>query len=78
MIDRRSLLVTGLAATALAPLPAWADPSQGWADVREFGATGDGTTIDTAAIDKQVSATLDKFYALSDPNRGLAQGAAGS
>src|SRR5580658_2721941 len=32
---------------------------------------------DTAAIDKQVSATLDRFYALSDNNRGLAQGAAG-
>src|SRR5580704_7785778 len=32
---------------------------------------------DTAAIDKQVAATLDRFYALSDKNRDLAQGAAG-
>ncbi|HTC16890.1 MAG TPA: lipid-binding SYLF domain-containing protein [Steroidobacteraceae bacterium] len=32
---------------------------------------------DTAAIDKEVSATLDRFYALSDNNRSLAQSAAG-
>jgi lipid-binding SYLF domain-containing protein len=32
---------------------------------------------DTAAIDKAVSATLDRFYALSDNNRSLAQSAAG-
>jgi len=32
--------------------------------------------LDTAALDKQVSATLDKFYALSDKNKSLAQNAA--
>jgi lipid-binding SYLF domain-containing protein len=32
---------------------------------------------DTAAIDKQVAGTLDRFYALSEKNRDLAQGAAG-
>jgi lipid-binding SYLF domain-containing protein len=31
---------------------------------------------DTAAIDKQVAATLDRFYTLSDPNKYLAQNAA--
>jgi lipid-binding SYLF domain-containing protein len=32
--------------------------------------------VDTAAIDKQVSATLDHFYALSDRNKYLADNAA--
>ena len=32
--------------------------------------------VDTAAIDTQVSATLEKFYALSDGNKALAQNAA--
>jgi len=32
--------------------------------------------VDTAAIDKQVSATLDRFYALSDKNKSLANKAA--
>ena len=32
--------------------------------------------VDTAAIDQQVSATLDKFYALSKDNKSLAQKAA--
>ena len=38
-----------------------------------------GTTAlaaDTAAIDSQVSATLDRFYALSPNNKGLVQKAA--
>ena len=32
--------------------------------------------LDTAALDSQVSATLDRFYALSDNNKYLAQNAA--
>jgi lipid-binding SYLF domain-containing protein len=32
--------------------------------------------VDTAAIDKQVAATLERFYTLSDPNKYLAQNAA--
>jgi lipid-binding SYLF domain-containing protein len=32
--------------------------------------------LDTAALDTQVSATLDKFYALSDQHKGLADKAA--
>jgi lipid-binding SYLF domain-containing protein len=32
--------------------------------------------VDTAALDTQVSATLDKFYALSSGNKALAQNAA--
>lgn len=60
MIDRRSLMLTGLAATALAPLPAWADPTLGWVDVREFGATGDGSTIDTPAIDKAIAHAAER------------------
>jgi len=33
--------------------------------------------LDTAALDKQVSATLDRFYALSDQHKYLADNAAG-
>ena len=33
--------------------------------------------LDTAALDKEVSATLDHFYTLNDENKGLANGAAG-
>ena len=33
--------------------------------------------VDTAAIDTQVAATLKQFYALSDKNKSLADGAAG-
>jgi lipid-binding SYLF domain-containing protein len=33
--------------------------------------------LDTAALDKQVSATLDRFYAMNDQNKGLVSGAAG-
>ena len=54
MIDRRSLMLSSLAATALAPLPAWADPTQGWVDVRQFGARGDGSAIDTPAINRAI------------------------
>ena len=32
--------------------------------------------VDTAALDKQVSATLDRFYALQPQNKGLVEGAA--
>jgi lipid-binding SYLF domain-containing protein len=41
------------------------------------GLIGTALAADTAAIDKQVSATLDQYYALSSNHRGLAQGAAG-
>ena len=60
MIDRRALILTGLAATALAPLPAWADPSHGWVDVREFGARGDGVTIDTPAINRAIGHAAER------------------
>jgi lipid-binding SYLF domain-containing protein len=33
--------------------------------------------LDTAALDQQVSATLDHFYALNPQNKSLAEGAAG-
>jgi lipid-binding SYLF domain-containing protein len=33
--------------------------------------------LDTAALDKEVSATLDSFYALNDENKSLVNGAAG-
>ena len=33
--------------------------------------------LDTAALDKEVSATLDHFYALNDQNKSLASSAAG-
>jgi lipid-binding SYLF domain-containing protein len=33
--------------------------------------------LDTAALDKEVSATLDHFYTMSDENKGLVSGAAG-
>ncbi len=32
--------------------------------------------VDTAAVDKQVSATLDRFYAMSDKNKPLVESAA--
>jgi lipid-binding SYLF domain-containing protein len=37
---------------------------------------GVALAVDTAAIDSQVSATLDKFYGLSDKNKYLADNAA--
>jgi len=33
--------------------------------------------LDTAALDKEVSATLDKFYAMNDQNKSLVSSAAG-
>jgi polygalacturonase len=60
LIDRRSLMLTGLAATALAPLPAWADPTQGWVDVREFGAKGDGARSIRPAINRAIDHAAER------------------
>jgi lipid-binding SYLF domain-containing protein len=37
---------------------------------------GAALALDTAAVDQQVSATLQHFYSLADKNKGLADGAA--
>ncbi len=54
MFDRRSLILSGGAAAALLPFAALADPSQGFVDVRHFGAKGDGAMIDSGAINKAI------------------------
>ncbi|UAK26100.1 rhamnogalacturonidase [Sphingomonas nostoxanthinifaciens] len=57
-VGRRAVIAGGLgllAERALgAPMPAGAAP--GWFDVRHYGATGDGTTIDTLAINRAIEA----------------------
>ena len=62
LLDRRTLLLSGGSAAMLAALPAWAQaverlattPSDAIADVRRFGATGDGIAIDTPAINRAI------------------------
>ncbi len=65
---RRSFLRLAGAAVAGAPLavnaapgaahPAPSSPAAGILDVRKFGATGDGKTLDTAAINKTIDAAV--------------------
>jgi hypothetical protein len=55
------LLDAGVPAASLglpvqdAPLPAWFDPATQWADVDAYGAKGDGTTDDSAAVQAAMS-----------------------
>lgn len=53
MFDRRSLIVGSAALGAMAALPAHA-AGEGWTSVRRFGAKGDGTTIDSDAINRAI------------------------
>ncbi|PZU08153.1 glycoside hydrolase family 28 protein [Sphingomonas sp.] len=60
-VGRRSLIMSGafgMAGLAAADAAMAAKPvaagNAGWVDVRHFGATGDGATIDTAAIDRAI------------------------
>jgi polygalacturonase len=64
---RRQFLLAGASLAALSPLsPALAatralmPPTQGLINVRDYGARGDGTTIDSAAIDRAIAAASEK------------------
>ena len=64
---RRHFLLGGMSLAALAPLsPAFAavrgpmPPTGALINVRDFGATGDGKTIDSAAIDRAIAAAAAK------------------
>jgi polygalacturonase len=61
MFDRRSLLLGGAIGVVAAARPAWALPEAGnWIDVRRFGAKGDGTSIDTPAINKAIDHAAER------------------
>jgi polygalacturonase len=64
-LDRRGLVLGGLTgASALSAQPAYAqasgpqpkptDPTAHWFNIRDFGAAGDGATIDSPAINKAI------------------------
>jgi len=52
--DRRSLLLMGATGLLATPLLAGDMLAEGWVDVRRFGAKGDGSAIDTPAINKAI------------------------
>ncbi len=56
MLDRRSILAAALAGLASPALGAARKPADAWAgvSVREFGARGDGRTIDSGAVNRAI------------------------
>ena len=54
MLDRRTLLLTGATGLIAGPLLAADVPDESWVNVRHFGAKGDGSAIDTQAINKAI------------------------
>jgi len=53
-LDRRSLLLMGATGLLTTPLLARGVPAESWVNVRHFGAKGDGSAIDTPAINKAI------------------------